>query len=74
MKTLCPKNPLDKSSAFTAQERKECLAVCVGLAEYFEVDPAIVRLIWILLIFFSMGGAILAYLIAWVIIPERPVR
>lgn len=43
--------------------------VCGGIAEYFQVDPTIVRL---LLIAFTMlgGSGILAYLIAAVIIPE----
>ena len=45
--------------------------VCGGLAEYFDVDPVIVRLIWVLAAL--MGGAgILAYIIAWIIIPKRP--
>ena len=43
--------------------------VCGGIAEYFQIDPTIVRL---LLIAFTMlgGSGILAYLIAAVIIPE----
>lgn len=46
--------------------------VCGGIAEYFGIDPTVVRLIWI---FFSlMGGyGILAYLIAAIIIPRNPV-
>ncbi len=45
--------------------------VCSGLAHYFEIDPVIIRLLWVLLTF-AMGFGILAYLIAWVIIPEEP--
>lgn len=44
--------------------------VAGGLAEYFEVDVAVIRLLWI--IAFFMGGGFLAYLIAWFVIPERP--
>jgi len=44
--------------------------VCGGIAEYFSVDPTLVRLIWILL---ALNGAgILAYFIAWVVIPRNP--
>ncbi len=45
--------------------------VCGGIGEYFGVDPTLIRLLWIILAF--MGGTgILAYIIAWAIIPQRP--
>lgn len=45
--------------------------VCGGLGEYFNIDPTIVRLIWIL---FSLaaGAGVLVYIIAWLIVPEQP--
>ncbi len=45
--------------------------VCGGFAEYLEIDPTIVRLLWILLIFWG-GAGLLAYLIALIIIPNNP--
>ncbi|MEJ5292893.1 MAG: PspC domain-containing protein [Candidatus Methanosuratincola sp.] len=45
--------------------------VCGGIAEYFNVDPVIVRLIWIVFTVIY-GFGILLYLIAWVIIPRSP--
>lgn len=45
--------------------------VCGGLAEYFDIDPVIVRLIFVLAVIFG-GSGILAYLILWIIIPQRP--
>lgn len=46
--------------------------VCGGLAEYFEVDSTIVRLIWAVLSVVPGGfiGGIVAYLVAWIIIPK----
>lgn len=45
--------------------------VCAGIAEYFDIDPTVVRLAWVL--FCMAGGSgILAYIIAAVIIPRRP--
>jgi phage shock protein C len=45
--------------------------VCGGLAEYFSVDPTLVRLAAV--IFTLAGGSgILAYLIAWIVVPEEP--
>lgn len=42
--------------------------VCGGLGEYFNVDPTLIRLLWIILIC-SFGTGLLAYLIAAIIIP-----
>ncbi len=44
--------------------------VAGGLAEYFDVDVTIVRLIWVVA-FFSGGVGFPAYLIAWIVIPEE---
>ncbi|HHI02576.1 MAG TPA: PspC domain-containing protein [candidate division Zixibacteria bacterium] len=46
--------------------------VCAGLAEYFNIDATIVRIIAILLIF-ADGVGIIGYLIAWIIVPRRPI-
>ena len=45
--------------------------VCGGLAEYFDIDPVIVRLIFVLAVIFG-GSGILAYIILWIIIPQKP--
>ena len=43
--------------------------LCGGIAEYFDIDPTLVRLAWILLTFFG-GSGILAYIIAAIVIPR----
>jgi len=45
--------------------------VCGGLGEYFNIDPTIVRLLWILFCL-VWGIGILFYFIAWFIIPRNP--
>lgn len=45
--------------------------VCGGIAEYFDVDPTIVRLIAVVLVL-GWGSGLLAYLIAVLIIPKNP--
>ncbi len=47
--------------------------VCGGLAEYFGVDATPIRLLWIILSILcgAVIGGVIAYLIAWVIIPKR---
>ena len=49
---------------------KMIAGVCSGLAEYLNVDPTIIRLIWALVAL--SGAGVVAYLIAAIIIPEKP--
>jgi phage shock protein PspC (stress-responsive transcriptional regulator) len=53
---------------------QQIAGVCGGLAEYFEVDATVIRLLWVIVsIFFgAVVGGVLAYLVAWLIIPRRP--
>ena len=43
--------------------------VCGGIANYFNVDPTLVRVIAVVLALFG-GGGIIAYLLAWLIMPK----
>jgi phage shock protein C len=43
--------------------------VCGGIGEYFDVDPTVIRIVWAVLTLLSVG--IIAYIIAWIIIPEE---
>jgi phage shock protein C len=52
----------------SASNRKIC-GVCGGVGEYFDVDPTIIRLAWI--VFTFMGGSgLIAYIIAAIIMPD----
>ena len=55
------------------RSRKDVMiaGVCGGMAEYFDVDPVIIRLLTVLLVF-AGGAAILIYLLGWLIIPKAP--
>ncbi len=44
--------------------------VCGGIGEYFDLDPVIIRLLWVVLVIFG-GTGILAYIIAMIIIPKH---
>ncbi len=50
--------------------RKLC-GVCGGLAEYFDLDPTIIRLLVVILTLFG-GGGLLIYLICALVIPNNP--
>lgn len=46
--------------------------VCGGLAEYFDLDPVIVRIVAVVLLLPGGLPGILPYIILWVIVPEAP--
>jgi len=45
--------------------------VCGGLGKYFNLDPVLMRLLWVVL-FLCGGVGFLGYIIAWIIMPEEP--
>ena len=55
---------------YRSTSNKMIAGVCSGLAEYINIDPTIVRLIWALIAL--SGAGVLAYLVAAIIIPEKP--
>ena len=61
-----PKKKLMRSST-----DKKIAGVCGGLAEYFDLDATIIRVVWLLAVFFA-GTGILAYVILWILVPLAP--
>lgn len=62
-----------KKRLFKSQEDKKLCGVCGGIAKYFEIDPTIVRLAWVL--FTILGGSgIIAYIIAALVMPAERVE
>jgi len=53
------------------QVGRKIAGVCIGVAEYFDLDVTLVRLLWVLAAIFG-GGGVLAYLIAWIVMPSEP--
>ena len=50
---------------------KMIAGVCGGLAEYFEIDSTLVRILFLALLIFG-GGGFLIYLIMWIVVPQKP--
>ena len=46
--------------------------VAAGLADYLNTDPALVRIAWAILVPLAGGAALVAYIVAWVVVPEQP--
>jgi len=55
---------------YRLRENRMIAGVCGGIAEYFNIDPTIIRIIWILFGFFTYGTGVIAYIIAIIVIPE----
>ena len=51
---------------------KMIAGVCAGIANYFDIDPTIVRIIYVLM-FFMLGTGIMLYLILWLVIPQEKI-
>lgn len=47
---------------------KKIAGVCGGFAEYLELDPTLVRLLWLMMALF-VGWGVIAYLVAWIVMP-----
>ena len=53
-----------------SDDNRVLCGVCGGIGEYFNIDPVVIRLLWV--VFCSLGGsAIIAYIIAAIIIPSK---
>lgn len=55
---------------YLSQTDKKIAGVCGGLAEYFDIDPLIVRVAF-LIIFFCGGSGLMAYLVLWLLAPKE---
>lgn len=66
--------------AVTARKRlmrprsnRKIAGVCAGLAEYFDLDVTLVRVLWLVVTIFSaVVFGIVGYIVAWIVMPEEP--
>jgi len=60
-----------KKKLYKSEKDKVLCGVCGGIGEYLNIDPVIIRLIWVF-ISLCWGAGILLYIIACFIIPKKP--
>ena len=63
---------MEPKRLYKSSTNRVLCGVCGGIGEFLNIDPTIVRLLCVLLIFCA-GGGLLAYIIAAIIIPAKPV-
>ena len=59
-----------KKRLYKIEQGKKLDGVCGGIAEYFDIDPTIIRLAWILFTAFA-GSGIIAYIVAAIVMPKK---
>lgn len=65
---------MEPKRLFRSRTNRMISGVCGGIAEYFNIDPTLVRLIAILLLIVgAFFGGVIAYFICAAVIPEAPV-
>ena len=60
-----------KGRLYRADNDKLVGGVCAGLANYFRIDPSIMRLLFVVITFGGFGTGVLIYVLLWIILPSR---
>ena len=64
---------MEPKKLYRSRTYRMICGVCAGIAEYFNIDPTLVRLLAALAAFVSCGTALVAYFVAAIIIPDSPI-
>jgi phage shock protein C len=56
---------------FRSKSDRKIAGVCGGLAVYLNMDPTLVRILWVVLSLASFGAGVLGYIIFWAVAPEQ---
>lgn len=62
---------LARTKLMRPRQGRKIAGVCLGFAEYFDVDITLVRIVWLIASFMT-GIGFLSYPIAWIVMPEEP--
>lgn len=56
---------------YRSRKDKMIAGICGGIGEIYSLDPTMIRLVYALITIFSVGTALLVYILGWIIIPEE---
>jgi len=66
---------MEQKRLYRSSKNKVFAGICGGVGEYFDIDPSLVRLIWLLVVVFTgFAPGFLAYIIAMFVIPKRLIQ
>ncbi len=60
-----------KKKLYRDKKNQKLAGVCAGIGKYLDMDPTVIRLIWVIITAFG-GSGLIAYIICAIIIPEEP--
>lgn len=63
---------MEKKKLYCSRTDKKLAGVCGGIAAYLDMDATVIRLLWALACFASLGFGVLGYFAAALIIPQEP--
>ena len=64
---------MEPKRLYKSRSNRMISGVCAGIAEYFNIDPTVVRLIAVLILFFTAFiGAVIGYFVCSLVIPDAP--
>jgi len=64
---------MEEKKRLTRSNNGMIAGVCGGIADYFDLDPTLVRVGYILLSVFTAFAGVFAYLILWIVMPKREI-
>ena len=68
----CRVGPVQCRKRLMRSRRERWIAgVYGGVAEYFDLDIVLIRVVWLIVAFFG-GGGVVAYLVCWIVMPQEP--
>jgi phage shock protein C len=63
---------MEPKKLYRSRDNRMIAGVCGGLAEYFNVDPVIMRIIFFILLLPGGLPGLLPYIVLWIVVPEKP--
>ncbi|MBZ5569087.1 MAG: PspC domain-containing protein [Acidobacteriia bacterium] len=54
------------------RQGRKLAGVCAGLAEYFDLDVTLIRLVWLVAGILMLPFWVIGYIVAWIVVPEAP--
>ena len=60
---------MNKKKLYRNNTDSKIAGICSGIGDYFEIDPIIIRLLFLL--GFFLGGGLIVYIIGWIVIPLK---
>ena len=65
-------NKMNNKKLYRSMADKKLCGVCGGIAEYFDLDPTLIRLLWVVMTLFTAAfPGVLAYIICAIIVPQQ---